>query len=330
MNIRDKNVLVTGATGMIGSEVVKLLLKMKAVVTATSNESWEKFEQVFGLKYYDICVESEKDLTDLDTCDQLVSGMDVVFHMAGVKGNPKMCKEKPASFFVPMVQFNTNMLEACRLNKVPWTLFTSSIGVYGNPECTEDEMWDSYPSKNDWHAGWAKRMGELQIDAYNKQYGLNNFSIIRPGNVFGKYDNFNPETGMVIPSLIHRIESGENPLEVWGDGTPIRDFIYAEDVAKICVYLVRNEITQPVNAARGLGVSISEIVNTILRYTKNKPKVVYDTSKPKGDSKRVLNIERLKSLGFSDFTNFDVAIKETVDWYNNNKDIKRYDPFVTI
>lgn len=324
MNLQGKKVLVTGGTGMIGQEVVGLLLQKGANVKVVSNDDKSRLKHD---------VEFVKaDLREFENCKQITKGVDVVFNMIGVKGSPLMTQKNPASFFVPMLQFDTNMMEAARLNDVGWYLFTSSVGVYGNFESPEDDVWKGFPSPNDWFAGWAKRMGELQRDAYVKQYGWDRVSIIRPANVFGKYDNFDKETGMVIPSLISRIESGETPISIWGDGTSVRDFIYAKDVAKICLFLVENGITQPVNAGTGKGVSIAELVELILKHTKNKPPVVWDTTKPSGDKRRVLNTERLNSLGFTEYTDFSKSIEEVVEWYGQNYKTAndRYNPFKNV
>ena len=96
------------------------------------------------------------------------------------------------------MQFNTNMLEAAMLSNVEWYLYTSTVGVYEPAEVLfEDDVWNSQPSKNDWYGGWAKRMGELQCQAYEKQFGKGICSIVRPANVYGPYDNFDPENAMV-------------------------------------------------------------------------------------------------------------------------------------
>lgn len=324
MNLNKKQVLVAGGTGMIGQEVIALLLSKGANVIVASNEDKSKLT---------LDVEHKKvDLREFAQCKEVTKGIDVVFGLVGVKGSPKMAAERPASFFVPMLQFDTNLMEAARLSDVEWMLFTSSVGVYGKFDSPEDDLWNEYPSKSDWYAGFAKRMGELQREAYRIQYGWDKVSVIRPANVMGKYDNFDPETGMVIPSLIAKIESGLEILPVWGDGSAERDIIYAKDVAKICLFLVENEITAPVNAGTGIGISIKKVVETILKFTKNKPKVEWDISKPTGEKRRVLNTKRLESLGFNDFTPFEVAIQEVVEWYNQNKAIvnNRYNPFLKL
>lgn len=317
MDLKNKKVLVTGGTGMIGSAVVELLLQKGAEVTAASID-----KNIFGKRVN----YSQIDLRSFADCIELCKDTDVVFNMTGVKGSPKMTQQKPASFFVPMLQFNTNMMEAARLANVEWYLYTSSIGVYGDFESPEDDLWESYPSKNDWFAGWAKRIGEMQARAYEIQYNWDQVSIVRPGNVFGPRDNFDPNTGMVIPSLISKIETGQNPIKVWGDGSAVRDFIYSREVAAICIFLVENEIKLPVNAGTGVGISIRDLVERILLYTKNKPVIEWDTSQPTGDQSRILNVRRLKNMGYEYKYELDDGIVESIEWFRANN-TTRYDVF---
>ena len=168
-------------------------------------------------------------------------------------------------------------MEAARRKGVQRYLFTSSIGVYAPSEIFfEDDVWSTFPSPNDRFAGWAKRMGELQAEAYAIEYGWNDICIVRPANVYGPYDNFDPENAMVIPSLIYRALSGENPLAVWGDGTAIRDFIHARDAAVGMMRVVELGIREPINLGTGRGVSIREIVDIIVGEIDGL-KVVWDT-----------------------------------------------------
>ena len=159
-----------------------------------------------------------------------------------------------------MLQFNTNMMAAAMETGVEWYLYTSSVGVYGEAEVfKEDDVWKKFPSKNDWYGGWSKRMGEVQAEAYAVQNGKSNVSIVRPANVYGPYDNFDTKSAMVIPSLIRKAHENEF-LSVWGDVAPIRDFIYAEDVARGMLHMVKNEVTEPVNLGSGTGVTIKEFL----------------------------------------------------------------------
>ena len=232
-----KNILVTGGSGMIGRQLVSLLINSGAKVHVVAMDDVIDMNGIFYQK---------KDLRNFDNCLEVCKKKDIVFHLAGIKGSPKMTKEQPASFFVNTLTFSINMMEAARRSKVKQYLFTSSIGVYAPSKVfKEDDVWKTFPSPNDRFAGWAKRICELQSEAYEIQYKWRGVSIARPANVYGPFDNFDPRNAMVIPSLIHKAITTRKTLKVWGDGSTIRDFIYSSDVAKGMMLLVEKKINQP-------------------------------------------------------------------------------------
>ena len=318
----NKKILVTGGTGLIGRPLVRKLIEQGASVRIASLDDPSRahpdaeFEQVNLIKF--------------DNCMKVCKDIDFVFHLAGIKGSPAMTMKKPASFFVPTISFNTNMMEAAKQNNVERYLFTSTIGVYSPAEVFyEDDVWKTFPSKNDRFAGWAKRMGELQAEAYKIEYEWDKIAIVRPANVYGPYDNFDPKNAMVIPSLIKRALDGENPLNVWGDRSPIRDFIHADDVSEGMLLALEKGTDQPLNLGSGIGVSIKEIVDVIISNMEDKPEVIWDTSKPSGDKKRLMDISRAESIGFKPKISIEDGINGVMDWYRENKDIvnKRYNVF---
>lgn len=325
MDLTNKRILVTGGTGLIGRELIELLIrKNPAKIVVASLDGQSRVPN--GVEF------KQEDLRDEYACMLLATDMDVVFHLMGIKGSPKVSKERPADFFVPLIQCNTNMMNAAFYQGVEWYLYTSSVGVYHPAEVmTEDDVWKTMPSENDWYPGWAKRMGELQADVYRIQYGWDKVSIVRPANVYGRFDNFDPNNAMVIPSLIRRIVDGENPLKVWGDGTPIRDFIHARDVAFGMIHAVENEITQPINLGSGTGVSIKQLVETLVDISEEKPSIEWDTTKPNGDAKRLFDMTRANALGFYPFITLRDGLKEVYDFYRNqdnrNAIIDRYNIF---
>lgn len=319
---KGKKVLVTGGTGLIGTPLVEMLIEKRAKVRVASLDDPSRAHPEAEFKQVNLIL--------FENCMKVCEGMDFVFHLAGIKGSPVMTMKKPASFFVPTISFNTNMMEAARQCGVERYLYTSSVGVYSPAEVFyENNVWKTFPSENDKFAGWAKRMGELQAEAYKIEYGWDKIAIVRPANVYGPYDNFDPDNAMVIPSLIKRALDGENPFTVWGDGSPIRDFIHAKDVARGMLLALEKGLGQPINLGSGVGVSIRKIVEIIVSNMENKPKVVWDTSKPSGDKKRLMDISRAKSIGFQPVISIKDGIKEVMDWYQENKDTanRRYNVF---
>ncbi len=319
---KGKNVLVTGGTGLIGRPLVEMLIEYGAKVRIASLDDPSRAHPKAEFR--------KVNLMELKNCLDVCDSVDFVFHLAGIKGSPAMTAKKPASFFVPTITFNTNMMEAARIQNAKRYLFTSTIGVYSPAEIfREDDVWKTFPSENDRFAGWAKRMGELQAEAYAIEYGWKNIVIVRPANVYGVYDNFDPENAMVIPSLIRRALEGEDPLTVWGDGSAIRDFIHAKDVARGMILAMKKLPEKPVNLGSGTGVSVRQIVEFIVKNLEKKPKITWDTSKPSGDKKRLMDISRARAMGFEPEVSIEEGIRETMAWYRNNKESasKRYNVF---
>ncbi|MEK9569203.1 MAG: NAD(P)-dependent oxidoreductase [Paracoccaceae bacterium] len=309
-SFQSMDVVVTGGTGLIGRQVVDLLLYAGANVKVISLDKINlshKVDYVYG------------DLTDFNFCKDALSGAETVFHLAGIKGSAGVSSSHLANHFVPTLMFNTNTLESCRLNKVKRVVYTSSIGAYANDEYfIEQDAGDFEDSPMDF-AGWAKRMGELQIFAYNQQHGLSNYSVVRPSNVYGPGDNFDPNNAMVIPSLISRIVSGENPLKVWGDGSAIRDLVYCGDVAKgILQAAYYGTKGGYVNLGSGSGVSILELVKTLAGLEGFQYE--FDITKPSGFPKRVMDISKAKeTLGYNPTTTLIEGLSATLEWYKANK-----------
>jgi GDP-L-fucose synthase len=309
---KNQNVLVTGGSGMIGRQLVDLLIEKGAIVYVADLN--EPINMPSGIIFKKV------DLRNFNECKSICEEMDYVFNLVGIKCSPKVTMEQPFDIMGPMLQFNTNMIEAALTTpSVKWFLYTSTVGVYTPAEIFyEEAVWDGYPSRNDWYGGWAKRMGELQCEAYEKQFGEGKCSIIRPANVYGPYDNFDPKNAMVVPSLIRKAEENDI-IEVWGDGSAIRDFVHAKDVARGMIFAVENKITKPINIGSGTGVTIKELAEIVAEYF-NKP-IKWLTDKPSGDAKRIFSMERAHSYGFKNEVSLKDGVINAVEWFLKNKDI---------
>jgi GDP-L-fucose synthase len=304
----SKSVLITGGTGLIGREVSRILADTGAHVRVVSLDKVsidDRIENIYG------------DLTNFDFCLNQTKNMDFVFHLAGIKGSIEVTKSKPATFFVPLLMFNTNVLEASRRNGVKKLVYTSSIGAYPSAEIfLETDSQAGAPQ--DQFPGWAKRMAEMQIDAYRLQYGID-WAVVRPCNVYGPGDNFDPNNAMVIPSLMMRILQGEKPLKVWGDGSAIRDFAFSRDVAIGTIQALMNGTRgQFVNLGSGTGYSIKELVDTLNEFIDFEYE--FDATKPAGFPRRVMDISRAREwIGYAPSTSLRQGLEETWNWFLNNK-----------
>ena len=291
--MKNKSALVIGANGMVGTALMKVLGRSKTY---------------FKIKGVDI----ETDMT-IKSNTEIIKDYDHIYHLAGKKGSPQTAKERPADY-LPMLQFDANIIEAVGKYKPEWFLYTSSIGVYPPMEVyEEDKVWHEVPSENDKIPGYIKRMGELGCYAIRATYGYDNISIVRPANIYGPNDNFG-KNSMVIPALIKKGHE-DDVINVWGDGSPTRDFIYCEDVARGMLHMVENKVNDTVNLGSGEGVKISDIANTIGRHFDKEVK--YDTTKPNGDMKRLMSMKRANDYGFKPTTSLDDGIQKTIDWYLN-------------
>ena len=305
-----KSVVVTGGTGLIGRQVVDILIDAGAsvrVISLDTNQINPKAEHVVG------------NLADFDLCQAFTQDADCVFHIAGIKGSVKVTKENPASFFVPLLQMNTNILEAARINKIEKLVYTSSIGAYASAEVFVEGEDEEGPPMDEF-PGLAKRVAEHQILAYQIQYGIDSYSIVRPANVYGPGDNFDPDNAMVIPTLMGRILRKEDPVAIWGDGSAIRDFAYSKDVAEgIILALYHGTDSKYVNLGSGIGYTIKELVETLHSFLDFN--YVFDTEKPSGFPRRVMDINLArKMIDYNPTTSLLDGCKETWEWFVANPD----------
>lgn len=301
--------LVTGGTGMIGRQVINLLKDTNCEITCVSLDdlSWDN-----GVKYLKV------DITDTQKCLEITKNQHVVLHVAGIKGSVDVTKAMPARFYVPLVLMNTNILDASVKNCVENVLYTSSIGAYGPAEVFVESDSDFSAPPMDMFPGWAKRMAELQIQAYQLENKQTKFSILRPSNIYGPGDNFDIENAMVIPSLIAKIVRGDKPVNIWGDGSAERDFLHSADAAYgMLLATARGTNGRALNLGAGYGISIKQLVQTLQLI--HPFDAFFDTSKPAGFPKRVMDISLARKVyGFAPQIDLKAGLEDTLSWYLEN------------
>ena len=254
----NKNILVTGGTGMIGSHLVELLLEKNANIRIISHE--RKIPNELEDKGLDVI---SGDLTEKKFAEESVKGMDYVFHLAAYTGGLGRTSTHPASTLTPNLIMDGNILEAAKNERIDRFLYASCTCIYPNNEKTleEDDAWKGDPPEVHASYSWSKRMGEKQAIAYHKEYGMN-IAIVSPSNSYGPRDSDDLETAHALGSLIIKAINKMNPFVIWGDGSPIREYIYAPDAAKGMLLAMENYcVGDPINLASGEFVSINQLIH---------------------------------------------------------------------
>ena len=307
----NKKIIITGGTGLIGRQLTKILCDLKANVSVISLDNYstdKRAKHIIG------------DLSNFNFCKSVTKNQDFAFHLAGIKASVKTTVEKPASFYVPLVMMNTNFLEACRVNNIKRLVYTSSIGAYSKASIFKEKKSTYKNEPMDFYPGWAKRMAELQIIAYKKQFKLKNYYIVRPANVYGPGDNFDKKNAMVIPSLMAKILQKKRPVEVWGDGSPIRDFAYSRDIAEgiLRTMFYGTGKYDFLNLGSGKGISIKKLIETMNKITPFK--YFFKSKLNQGFSKRVMDISAAKKIiKYKPETSLESGLKITWDWFLKNQ-----------
>lgn len=250
---------------------------------------------------------------------------DIVIHTAAKVGGIGSNMKYPADFYDDNIIMNFNIIKACHQNNVKKLVCFLSTCIF--PDKVEYPLDESKidlgpPHESNFAYAYAKRVAEVQIRAYNKQHGTNYFSII-PCNVYGPNDNYNLENGHVIPSLIHRCylaKINNTDFQVWGDGTPLREFIYSEDVANIVDLLVEKyEGTDPVIVSNPIEHSIKEVVDLIVKHMDFKGNVLWLTDKPNGQHRKPSSNKKLLGIiGEYSFTPLDEGLKKSIEFFMSN------------
>jgi GDP-L-fucose synthase len=308
-----KKVLITGVNGLVGTHLLKKCLNAGYKVVGVDLKKGKQLPTT-GWEFI------QEDLTKPFAIESLFMNhkFEAVFNCFGVKGSPVRAKDKPVDFLYPSFKINTEIINQCALQNI-WLVFVSSVGVYAPAEkFEEDSVWKTLPGEADWFPSWSKRMGEILLEAYSVQYNYHNWAIIRPANIFGEYDDFTGK-GTVIASTIKKIAEAENEIEAWGDGTPIRDFVYAGDVADAILKLYTSKIHTTINFGAGEEITIKSMIESLIKISGKDLKINWNTSKPNGDLRRQMDTTKQEQIGLLPTLGFESALKKTYDYYDKHK-----------
>jgi len=305
-----RRLLVTGGTGFLGSYVLEGLRQRGArdVIAPSS---------------------AEFDLVQAEDARRLLAQEkpDVVIHLAANIGGIGANQAHPAEFFRDNLLMGVQMLHESWKAGVEKFVAVGTVCSY--PKFTpvpfrEDDLWNGYPEETNAPYGLAKKMLLVQAQAYRQQYGFNAIYLI-PVNLYGPRDNFDLATSHVIPALVRKFSeaksAGHEKVEVWGDGTPTREFLYAEDAAEgILLATERYDSPAPVNLGSGDEISIRDLARRIARLVGFDGQTVWDITRPNGQPRRALDTTRAqREFGFTARTTLDQGLERTVDWYRREE-----------
>lgn len=304
-----KNVLVTGGNGFLGKHVIHELEKRGA-----SN----------------IVVPRKKvhDLRERSECIKLTEKTQVVIHLAGTVGGIGFNQANPYTLFYDNMLMGLNIIDACRENRVAKTVIVGTICSY--PKLTpvpfkESELWNGFPEETNAPYGIAKKALIVQALAYKAQYGLDILNLL-PVNLYGPGDNFDPTSSHVIPALIKKFVEAQTlnapQVTVWGTGNATREFFYVEDAARAIVDATEKcTDSSPINIGAGFEISIKDLALLIKELTNFSGEIIWDTSKPDGQPRRMLDTSKAKELfGFQATTDFKTGLEKTIAWYKSTLD----------
>lgn len=312
-------ILVTGGSGMLGTSLIESLARPDVCTIAPTHSQLDFADTLTTRKYIGKFEYSDRNGSH--------TALSCVYHLAAYVGGVKANSDQLASFYSQNASIGISLLDACAYGNVPKVVSVLSTCVYPDTPyvtlpLTEDQLHMGPPHSSNFGYAYAKRMLDVHTRALRKQYGLPYVTVI-PNNLFGKHDNFHLENGHVIPALIRKVWeakiSGAPCITVWGDGSPLREFTYAHDAARI-LKIVAEEYDDdlPLNIGCTEERSIRSVIETLcdtLGYTGD---IAYDSTKPMGQHRKPSSNRRLLELTSwkeSNYTPFDKAIRETCDWF---------------
>lgn len=320
----DKKVIVTGGAGFLGSYVTEKLRQRRAKEIITPRVEQYDLTQISAIRR--LFDDAEIHPSSADKAGKSSQEEVIIIHLAALVGGIEANRKRPADYFY------TNLIMGVQLMHEAWKAGVGKFVAIGSicayPKFTplpfkEENLWDGYPEETNAPYGLAKKMLLVQAQAYRRQYGFNAIYLL-PVNLYGPGDNFDLQTSHVIPALIRKCveaqQRGEDRIVVWGDGSPTREFLYVADAAEgILLAAEHYNNSQPVNLGSGQEISIKELVERISRLTGFSGQLVWDTSKPNGQPRRVLDTSKaVKYFGFRAETQFEDGLRQTIVWFREH------------
>jgi GDP-L-fucose synthase len=304
--VKEKRITITGGRGFLGKHLIR----------AFEERGYEQILVADLPEYNLIRPEDIRRLYDEQRPD-------IVIHLAAKVGGIGFNQENPGSLFYENIMMGVPLLHEGFLRKLGKFVALGTICAYPKfapVPFKEEDLWNGYPEETNAPYGLAKKMMLVQSQSYRQQYGFNSIFLL-PVNLYGPGDNFDPRSSHVIPALIKKcvdaVQQGNEEIVVWGSGAATREFFYVEDAAEAIVLATEKyEKSDPVNIGAGFEISIRDLVALIVELTGFRGRVVWDTTRPDGQPRRMLDTTRaLSEFGFRARTDFRAGLTKTIAWY---------------
>jgi GDP-L-fucose synthase len=301
----SRRVTVTGGLGFLGTPLVRMIEAAGASVLTFSSRDYDLTRQADVARMY---------------ADQRP---EVVIHLAARVGGIGANRDNPGSFFYENAAMGIEVMERARLSGVAKFVAVGTVCAYPKfapIPFSEDDLWNGYPEETNAPYGLAKKMLLVQAQAYRQQYGFNAIYLL-PVNLYGPGDSMDLANSHVIPALIRKCleakQDGASSIEVWGTGSPTREFLYIDDAARgIMLATEKYDKPDPVNLGCSEEISIRDLVTLIAELSGFAGDLVFDPTKPDGQPRRKLNVERAtREFGFTSETPFRVGLQRTIEWF---------------
>lgn len=305
---RDRKIYVAGHKGMVGQAI------------------WRKFEaegftNLIGRTSADLDLKSQGSVSAFFKEQQPEIVIDAAARVGGILAN----NDYPFQFLMENMLIQNNLINASLEHKVKKFIFLGSSCIYPKlaPQPLKEEylLTGALEPTNEWYA-LAKITGVKACEAIRKQYGLDYYSLM-PTNLYGSFDNFDLTSSHVLPAMIrkfHDAKTNKTDVTLWGSGSPMREFLYVDDLANAVLFLSEKEINESIiNVGVGHDISIADLANLVKKKVGYKGQIIWDKSKPDGTPKKLMDVTKLNDLGWKAATSLEDGIEKTYHWFLTNK-----------
>ena len=307
---KDSKIYLAGHRGMVGAAIWRVLKK-------------KGYSNLIGRTSKELDLRNQKAVFDFIKIEKPDVVIDAAARVGGILAN----NNYPFQFLMENMQIQNNLIDAAHKLDVKKFIFLGSSCIYPKlaPQPLKEEylLTDSLEPTNEWYA-IAKITGVKACQAIRKQFGKD-FVSLMPTNLYGTHDNFDLETSHVLPAMIRKFheakENNNSAVTLWGSGTPMREFLFVDDMAASVVFALENELPEYLyNVGTGIDITIKELAETIQKKVGHTGEIVWDSSKPDGTPRKLMDITKMHDLGWKHQVELEEGIEKTYQWFLTNND----------